>query len=303
MLRFSTFLLLFCLSSCGLRTALNIDKYSQSEQMARSSFVEEIPFTFVKGEVIVEVEIDGKKEKFMFDTGASTYIDAKLAKRLTYKKMGKVRTKDVNGKWKYPTLVRLDKITVSNTPFTKILAEINNFDNFNKASGLDLAGILGSNMMNKGVWRIDYGKSTLTFSDTRDSLAVLPNSQKIEFTMVGRGTPVIRIAIDNEFFGKAYLDTGNKGGFDFPMSKLPPNMPFKVQNRKVFAMFSSRTDTTKIVTVKNVTLGDDFSLPNAEFTFSKGLILSLIGNEFLKNYIVTIDWRYNELFFTPILKN
>jgi Aspartyl protease len=298
MRRFFIFLLILITQlGCGFRTAMNMSKYLEAERMERSAFKDDISFNFINGMIIVEIEIEGKKENFVFDTGATTYIDEKLAKRLNFKKIGRVKTHDVNGKKMFPALLRLNTVKVGNTSFTSILAEINNFDHLNKAAKLGISGILGSNIMNKGVWQIDYHHKKIYFSDSRDSLNYGADKHIVGFSTFGKGTPIIRILQDSTYFDETFLDTGNRGSFDFPLGKLPVNAVFTVDKKAVSGMFSTKMIERKTVIIPNLTLGNQFKIKDAALTFSEGLHFALIGNDFLKNYVVTIDWKYQEVYF------
>jgi len=72
-------------------------KAFEKETISTQPFKTTFPFQEKNGFIIIEVEIEGNKGNFIFDTGATTKLDPNFASKLKTKKLGKIKTVDSNG--------------------------------------------------------------------------------------------------------------------------------------------------------------------------------------------------------------
>jgi hypothetical protein len=163
---------------------------------------------------------------------------------------------------------------------------------------MDIVGILGRNVINKAVWQIDYKRHIIILTNSRDSLAQQANKKTFNFYSINNGTPKIRLSMDSTFLGEAELDTGSSGGINLPKEDMPNSINsnnfiklYGVNN----GLFSEIMDTVQTTIVPVLKLGESADIKNALITFNSHLPFALIGNRFLRDYIVTIDWKYQEL--------
>ena len=147
---------LLFLTSCGLmRTFKLIDAYD-AESISSQPFYEEMDFELIKGFIIIEAAIEGKKGKFIFDTGGGNQLDDDFAKGLTIQKIGKIKNVDSNGHKKYIPYGTVKSLTIGKTKFYDSVISISDVEALNKVACLNVVGIIGVNAMNKCVWQINY---------------------------------------------------------------------------------------------------------------------------------------------------
>ena len=301
-----TLLLALSLSSCRYAQFLKIQKAMQAETMKQYAFKREMPFEYISGFIVIEATIGDKTGKFILDTGALTLLDDDFVKNVLFKTLGKQKHKDVNGNKKYLKTVKLDKLSISGIDFQGIVATVSDLEilkilKTNRC--IDASGILGVNVMNKGVWQIDYFNKKITITDSKDSLNLPADKKVISFYATGKGTPQIRVTANGVYLGEAELDTGNNGDFDM-QKKTINNLPFAktaITKRGLSGgAFGLQEDTTLITMLPTLTLGENFEIQNTVVSLSSSLSGNpLIGYQFLKNYVVTIDWKYNEITLIP----
>jgi Aspartyl protease len=288
----------FYFSGCGLISFVRYDKATKQERIVQKSFKQEIPFLFVNGFIIVEVEIEGKKQGLVFDTGASTILDDSFAKTIKYSTLGSQKHTDILGKSDKIKLVKLNKITVGKIDFEPVVAGISSMVKFNEQTCNKVVGIFGANMMNKAVWQIDYKRKCIVFADSRDSFSRLADARTFNFYCPNNKTPQIRIVAGDQYLGDADLDTGANQGIELPNNQLvniPQTNGFIKKRGISNGLFSESIETGQTTWVSSLVLGGGFEVKNAQVTFSSQLGKCNIGNDFLKDYLVTIDWKYQEV--------
>lgn len=302
----TTVLILITFSNCTLVSYYKHSKAIQKEKLLQQSFKTEIPFREEKGLLVVEVKIENKVHNFIFDTGASTVLDENFAKTIKSKKIGTQKHTDSGGKKAMLKIRQLEKLSVGNIDFSSIIISVYDLSALKKATCIDFVGILGANVMNKAVWQIDYKRKVITLTDSRDSLLQKDNQKTFNFYSEGKGTPKIRVSVNDDYLDEAELDTGSSGGLELTKQKLShfTTSKFISLYGSIFSLFSNKLDTTQITVLPIIKLGRDFEVPNTLVSFSSGLSRPLlIGNAFLKDYLVTIDWKRREITLSPAQSN
>lgn len=67
-------------------------------------------------------------------------------------------------------------------------------------------------------------------------------------------------------------------------------------------MFADRLESSR-TTIANFKIGSNFELENTLVTFNKVLPYAIIGNKFMRDYVVTIDWKYQEIVLSSFKPN
>jgi Aspartyl protease/PDZ domain len=305
-----TWIALHC-SSCGIIQSFKIRDAMLAERMKTHSFKREMPFKTINGFIVVEMTIGNKKGNFILDTGASTMLDDDFAKGLAFKILGKKKHIDTRGKKKLLKTVIFDNLSIGDIDFKNIVASISDLAIVNilkSKACMDVSGLLGANVMNKGVWQIDYRNQKITISDSRDSIPLPENKKVVGFT--GTGTPLVRLSSKDKYLGESRFDTGNSGSFEMSKSLALPLLPLKNSIKRYgfsSGAFGTYIDTNYITLLPTLTFGQNFETKNTRVAISSGLSgAPLIGYEFLKDYVTTIDWKYQEITFSdyqPSLEN
>lgn len=293
-----TLLTIIVFSNCQIINYYRFNKAVQKEKIVQQTFLEDIPFREDKGFLIVKVLVNNKLEDFIFDTGASTILDENFAKTLKYKKNGHQLHLDAMNNKQILKKIQLKNLAIGSINFKDIIANISNLDKLKKDVCLDVVGILGRNVMNKAVWQIDYKRHVMTLTNSRDSLIQIANNQTFRFYSYKNGTPKIRLSIDSIFLGEAELDTGSNGGINLPKAHLPESL--KSNNFiKLYGitngLFSENLETAETTIIPHLKMGDSCEIKNALITYNSILPFALIGNRFLRDYIVTIDWQHQNI--------
>jgi hypothetical protein len=299
-------LMLITFSSCRLISAFKIRDAMLEEKIMQFGFKREIPFRYEKGLIVVEASIDNEPYNFIFDTGASTIIDDDFAEKVKYKKIGIQKSNDSRGKSKNKKVVKIKKVSIGGIGFSDIVTSISDLDRLKNTTCIDFVGVIGANVMNKSVWQIDYEKKIITLTDSKDSLIQSSSRKIFDFHAEGKKTPKIRLTINGKYIDEISLDTGSSGGLDLPekhLKEIGTTNKFITRNAMVSGLHSESMETSKKTIIPKLAFGKDAEIENSCISFNKILPIALVGNDFLQDYLVTIDWKYQEIILVPTQKN
>lgn len=172
------------------------------------------------------------------------------------------------------------------------------------------AGYIGANAMQNSIWEFNFQDTTIRISDTLSDFHNLTNAYKVRFKPLSKQqTPVVKIAINNMDTITALIDTGND-------KFLQLNSKFDTKSISLSSPDCIRTSYYNInqmgehvkrdsVVETNFIKANSFKIGDLELTAAvlnqtpiyKGK--NLIGLGFLKNFIVTIDWKHYAMYLKP----
>ena len=293
-----TALLLFCL----LTMAGAHDSFAQPGDKQQ---VVEVPFDFYRNEIMLQVKVDGKGPfNMMLDTGTNpSAIDIAAAKELSLKLDGAGSRSSGGGtdvNLVYETrlpLVELGGITAKNLEAVAI-----DLTKLSQRLGKPLHGVLGHSLLNGRIVQIDYPRRVLRFYSQSPFSKTMSRSNSSK-----RTTLSFRyeddVLIDDVFVnGKKVvgdLDTGSDGTFKLtPAAISYLGLEEEVRRAQVSESvgFNGLSENRE-GSVSNVTLGVISIDTPAVIFFGKGTGRDKkawgvnIGNAFLKDFVVTIDYR------------
>lgn len=243
----------------------------------------EIPFTYENNLINIDVDVNGIKEKFIFDTGAFNILTKKFAdkQKLNLKKGRKVGGY-VAKTQSYITSVKTLKIhnkIISSTSFTVL--------DWKFINDLNIAGIFSiSNFTAMGyqTFMIDYKNQKIILG------AIQPITFDYKFKMVKKGYPRI-VSGKNKFL----IDTGN------PLfGESNKNIFQNIKTCEKYSSYALSFANKNIDLCKNDLPdenGRQFEFKYFSFEGQK----NVIGNLNLQNFNVFINLKNKELFLTKNL--
>lgn len=262
-----------------------------------------MPFDFYANEIIVQVKVNGKGPfNMMLDTGTNpSAIDVTTARELGLKLeaagkpvSGGGTSRNVAYETKLP-LVEVGGLVVKN-----VAALALDLSKVSERLGKRLAGVLGHSLLNGRIVQIDYPKRVVRFYSKSPVSRTQPNTAKLTVLPFRYDDNVL---VDDVLVnGKkvvANLDTGSDGSFSLtPAAVSYLGLEDEVSRAEVSTGvgFNGAAENRK-GKVSNVTVGG-ISVDSPALTFfGKGTGRDKkpwgvnIGNEFFKDFVVTIDYR------------
>lgn len=172
------------------------------------NYYEELPYETINGKIFLNVEIDGKKHKFLFDTGAPVAISKALAAELKTAVLYKSPVTDAYGKSTDSiAFVSLNKIKLGNTEFNNIPG-IMFIPDFYNCWNVD--GVIGSNILRNSIVSINPAKHLIILTDNSKKLSLnAKNSSQLVTNTSSQSDPIIKIVIADKVDVTLGFDTGD----------------------------------------------------------------------------------------------
>lgn len=287
-------LLVLIIWSCSSSKIITLASQGETSQKI---FDEKIPINYLDKYIFIEAKINDKSYTFLHDTGYEiTTLDKNLIADISFIPVKKHTTtgssfEDVTLQYGILSSMHIGKIEFKNIGIG--LQDLS-FIKSPFADGRKIYGIIGTNMMRKGFWQINYKEEVLSFSNSMNNFQTDTNAVVID--MIPK-TPSanwvsnkIRVTI-NSVSDNFTLDTGSYGSFSANdqflerLNNSKPYLPIVETNHK---------SSKRKFKISELELGKH-KIVNQELLIESHIGL-LLGNDFLDEYVVTIDWANNKLY-------
>lgn len=259
-----------------------------------TTFKAEIPFEMIDNLPIVDVMIGGKSYKFLLATGVlGGFVSEELVQTLPETVLTKTKGKNKKGEVVNSTFAQLPKIEIGGVAFYDVLSGLTNFERVSKCVKLD--GVLGANLLSRAIWQIDYPNQKIRFANHRDSLIFGKDNQIVPFyskSYTGIAIPTASLRINYNFIGDVIFDTGDKNAVYFPRS-----MHKNISDSSKNVLFMLERDTNKLALLPKLTIGEHLHLKDV-WVESTDKSVARIGGVFFRNYVVTFDWKNQQIIFS-----
>lgn len=251
--------------------------------------------------IILPVTIGQKSYRFLFDTGAMMLLTPELAQTLNAKVVKQNRVTDSQGRKEKLPYVHLDSLSINNKLFYNLTAAVADLNLAPALGCMKIDGILGANLMRMAIWRIDYQKKMIYFTNSFDDFVPDTNALVLPFYQKVTGTPKISLTIGGETVNHITFDTGSSGTLGMPKSSLPKLAAQKGVTSYGYhsqGLYGAVADTNYYYQ-PTLTI-DSTEVPIAAVELSSGKGSKLLGQSFLENYRVTINWQTEKIYLTPV---
>lgn len=300
------FVLLIIISIFQACSFSKVSTLAKGGSVENVNFNENIPFDYYRHLIFIEVEIDGEMYNFFFDSVAELNVIGKhIADKVSYKSLTEAK---VSGSSKGKTkanFVELEQMKIGDIVFNNtgsIIMELKHLEDVLGCKKVD--GIIGNNLMRKAVWQINYDKQEIIITDRFENLMISDNAQIIKMEANSWGNIYLdgklngidtRLTFDTGFAGKI---KSNKKKFDKLIAKNE-----KVQWSKEYGMTGANITGISYGKMYN-TLIDSLEIEGNKLN---NIIISLeeessslVGNKYFENFIISMDWANDYLYFDPV---
>jgi hypothetical protein len=274
---------------------------------AQKNYKEEIFFESRAGLIVVKVTIGGKEYNFIYDTGAVNAVTKELAEALHLKPILDQTAQDSEGKKGGIKFALIDELKLGKISFLNTSAAIIDLNAVPELACLHVDGLIGANMMRKAFWQINYVKHSLIVASSMDSLSVPENAFSFPFKPVISGTPIVEVELNGIKSKGNIFDTGSTGEITLssPTFKnvLKQNPGFKYLRgigSSSAGLYGKGNDTNYMAKTDMLKMGN-LLINNRVIEFKRDD--GNLGSAFFKDYIVTLDWKQNKIWFAPQPKN
>lgn len=266
------------------------------------NYYAEMPYEIVDGEIIVYPEINGKKLRFLFDTGAPVQITTELLADLKLPVKTPIQITDANGATDSLNIVTLPVINLNNVVFSNVPAFVDGADIY-KCWHID--GVIGSNILRNSIVRFDTRRHIIILTDEEKRL---PLNKKTRATLLidkVQSTPYVVVWLTGKKTLLAGFDTGDP---EFLMMTESDMKRFSKINvyKKLSAGYGSgrrsvlglqKPDSTYRLKFPLLHIGGcEF---NNVITETNKIAATRIGTKMLDYGTVTLDFIHHAFYFEP----
>jgi hypothetical protein len=288
--------------------AINLNQGS----IEQPHYFQVIPYEKVSGKLLVPVTIQGKKYRFLLDTGAPFALTAQLFRDLKPALIGSAPVEDAAGKedsMQFILLPRLNlqEVTFLNTPGVVIQ---DSASAVLKCLGID--GIIGSNMLRNSAVQFDDRQRVITLTDDAHRLS-LENTryQPMELSAPQSG-PYFQVYLKKGgqiVSDKVLFDSGTDGfyemsadAYQFFSSKIEVADKIAEGGRTFnWALHGKNEEPQFVLSIPDFSIGG-MELQRLIVTTS-GHGASLVGTALLQYAKITLDYKDKLFFLVPHAQN
>ncbi|HNW89862.1 MAG TPA: aspartyl protease family protein [Bacteroidales bacterium] len=278
---------------------------TQGQNTDTTTILEPVPFEYDNRLIKINATINDSEEKhdFILDSGAPTFITDTITKRYDLAYVGSETAYDADGNVQKIHFYDIPEIGIGNKKVeSTTVASNEKISSMPILKGQHYAGLLGANAMKNHIWVINYNCREITLADDKETLSLPKNSCTAKMRHDEWGRPIISATLSGKERLSFIVDVGYNGSL---------LLPKKYFSKPIFNDTLSYAEST--------TLSTGFATGNAQMnykflnTISIGTLQAenvkssttgnnkdaLIGNEFLENYIVVLDFLNGQLTFLP----
>lgn len=298
------FIVIFMSSGCTLFKAIKIINGGNTEDNAKED--SRILFSLHGHLILVKVKLnnDEHERTFVADTGAITAISKTLADTMQFQNSVEILGRDSTGAEKEIQLVEIESLKIGNNEIKNCGAGIFDFSLLERAMGIKVDGILGSNVLRFFNTKIDYKNKIILLSQNTQPLGFGRYRMPFEQDMKYGFAPVVQIKIEDRYTIDGLIDTG----YDGCVAAIPATLIKKLNypTKKIKGVGGGGlidVDTGgELLKLRILEVGNMVRVSNIPVQSTK-IEKVLLGKKFLEKFIVTINYLTNELALEPLEEN
>ncbi len=294
---FFTLILIILLWGCaGSKT----NKILKQGNVAQENFKTTIPFKYVMGWIVLEVEIKHKNYNFLLDTGSANILTSELAEELNSTVIGNEEVSDINNKKNSTKYTKINSIKIGGIDFQETIAGIIDLNKVTEISCTKIDGIIGANLMRKAVWDFDFQKQLITITNNENNLDIPDEAIESKMYIGTAGVPSVTLKINGKKILNNLIDFGNSGynlmRADYFKKQLDAKLidNYVIGNGKAFGAFGYSKSKAFYNTIINELVIGNHTV-NKIFTSVKSGADNNLGLQFFKNYRVILNWKKKKI--------
>jgi predicted aspartyl protease len=300
--------LLFSLSCQNKKVEPSFETMNEGELINKHFFFS-LPYqNSSDSAAVISVTINGKKRRFMIDTGAPLVISKSLQEEIKFPVLMNTTTRDSNGDTTGVVIVKIPELFIGGLGFKNIPALILDFG-LPVFSCDTIDGLIGSNLLRLLVIQFNKPEQKIYFADHIDSLKLAANTTSLNMSLnFEQSDPVIGIKLNNETMDSSLYDSGDKVLYTISKKRFDRlNKQRKFDNEIVATgtgvggqgIVAKNTDSLPSFTIRfdSLSVGSQ-SIKNI-YTEPNYDTRSRMGRGLWNYGLVTMDYTQKRFYFTP----
>lgn len=264
-------------------------------------YYEEIPYEFINGRIYLTPHFNGKKYKFLLDTGAPTQIGAELFKEIKAEVINKTDITDAAGNKTSLPIVSIKEFKLQGLVFNGIPALVSESELY---KCLEIDGVLGSNVLRNSIVQINPAKHIVIITDDETKLTLDHGRQSELSWGEPQSYPFITVKLSDHQILKVGFDSGT-----YNFLRLSDKDLVKLGDSKVFEKLlsgygaSSRSllglqKPDSLFRLKLFSLNVNGSVFTNVVTETSKSNNSRLGTKLLDYGPITLDFLHHQFYFS-----
>jgi hypothetical protein len=277
-------------------------KWINKVETDNKNFYYALPFEYRNDHIIIKVKIGNEFYDYVFDTGGYNDITDEIQNKNQFPVLTKQTVGSANRLKSNVNIINVDSFRIGELVLKNIAALQMNFENVPSMCGINGA-LIGASIIKNFCWRIDFPQKKIIVTDNFSKLPDLPNTVKVPVSFNERLMPYIEAKLDGQT-DMYMFDLGSSSSFSITEKTAKKH----IQGKELIEIFGGVIEggngTAKIPV--NILKANAFEISDVVRYTNKPVVYTrlsnenLIGNPIIKDYIVTLNFKDNELYFSPI---
>lgn len=277
-------------------------KWINTVETNDQDFYYEFPFEYRNDHIIIKVRIGNEDYDYVFDTGGYNDITDGIQAKNQFPTLTKQTVGSTNRLKSEVPIVKVDSLTIGGLVLKNIAALQMDFGNVSSMCGINGA-LIGASIIKNFAWRIDYPNRKMTVTDDFSKLPVLPNAVKVSVAFNERLMPYVEAKLDGKLENYMF-DLGSSS----LVSMTEKSAKKHIRDKELIAVYGGAIEggnglvkaPVSIFEANTVEIGEAVAYTNKPIVFTSLSNENLIGNPIIKNFIVTLNFKENELYLSRI---
>jgi hypothetical protein len=267
--------------------------------------VSRMPFTYDNRIIILDVAIKGSTEThgFILDSGAPTMISDSLTRRYDLPFLSSEAAFDAAG-----NTIPIGRYHIRNIELGGY--GLKNLSAYSNAAVKQMPvlrnnrceGLLGANAMRGSIWQIDYQSREIRISRDSAGLDFPQGTSAVRMKTDELGRPIVTAVLSEQVKINMIVDVAYNGSLLLPkklITKILYNDSMSYSSRERYSTgYESSERISEYKYLRSLQIGD-LKLMNVKVSFGSDDSPALIGNEFLEQYTLVLDFVNRNLALVP----
>lgn len=265
------------------------------------NFYFEIPFEYRNNEIVIQVRIGNQAYDYIFDTGGYNNVTDAIQAKNNFPILTKQTVGSSNKIKKEINIVKVDSLHIGQLVFQDIAALQMNFDESPTIKCTIDGGLIGASIIKNYIWQIDYPNKKIIVTDQIGKIANLKNAIKVPVTFNNRLMPYIEAKVNGKK-EKMMFDLGSSTLFSMTekvAKKHGTENAITIEGGGTEGGNGVIKEPIQIINSGKIEI-QDLHYSNKPVYYTSTNNESLIGNPIIKDYIVTMNFKDDEMYFLPI---
>jgi hypothetical protein len=265
------------------------------------NFYFEIPFEYRNNEIVIQVRIGNQTYDYIFDTGGYNNITDAIQAKNNFPILTKQTVGSSNKIKKEISIVKVDSLHIGQLVFHDMAMLQMNFDESPTIKCTIDGGLIGASIIKNYIWQINYPDKRIIVTDQIDRIENLKNAIQVPVTFNNRLMPYIEAKINGRK-EKMMFDLGSSTLFSMTEKTAKKH---RIENAITLVGGGTEGGNGIIKAPIHIINSGRVEIKGIHYLNKPVYYVStnnefLIGNPIIKDYIVTMNFKDDEMYFLPI---